>query len=1002
MTTPPSFTPTSPRKNWVPSLRNVGFRGRLLALLLSIAGSVLLLLGYLGFNLIQDLIASAQQVSSDALRTQAEAYLRQVTADNARTYDQQLSHAALDVQNLATYAGRLFETPEQYPVYWQAEEHMDFGPGNQYKNGPEDPTTVYVPNFQEINAEVIREIELSAYLDPLMASLYENNDYVAVYLGTENQVTRYYPNINLWSLIPPDFVATQRPWYISASPAQNPERAAVWSPIYEDATGQGLLVTVAAPIYITTDRFIGNVGIDIALQDITAEIEQNRILGSGYSFLIEENSGRAIALPEQGYRDILGRPPFQNEIGTDMSTAQAAFVPVLEQMKAGRSGLEIITVNDRQLFVAYAPLENTDWGLANVIEAQTVLQTVTTLEEALNTTVQSKVNGEMIPIIAAAMSLIGIGGLSVSRRMADPIKQLAQAARQIEGGQWDVPIPRARRDEIGMLTEAFRSMATRLKRSLEELEQRVSERTQVLERRTAQMEASAQVAREAAAIRDVKELINATVHLISEEFGFYHAGLFLLDETKTYAVLKAASSEGGQRMLARSHQLKVGEEGIVGYVAAAGRSRIALDVGKDAVFFNNPDLPLTRSEIALPLKIRGEVIGVLDVQSTEAGAFSEEDAAILQTMADQVALAIENARLVEQAQAGLHELNILLGRYSREEWRQLTQERPAWGYTYDGIEVLPISAAPKPEEPEKHEEEKGTVPEVTLPLRVRDATIGRLKLLPAEPVWDSDLTALAQAVAEQAAQALENARLFQETQRTLSETNALYHTSRAIGVATSVKEVEQALIAYLSTSGVDAVRILLLEYNEQGKPTHIVVGAGWTVDDRPAQMEGTRLPLDDYPLRDFMTSDEPLVFEDVLTDPRANEATRTLIARISGLRSFVMVPIVTGGRWLGVIFAGRNAPSTFTSETLRGYETVASQAAVTLESLRLLEETRRRADRERMIAKITTRIRQSLDIESVLTTAVSEIGEALGLATVELRLGNGSPDTTRSGVSEHE
>ena len=208
------------------------------------------------------------------------------------------------------------------------------------------------------------------------------------------------------------------------------------------------------------------------------------------------------------------------------------------------------------------------------------------------------------------------------------------------------------------------------------------------------MEASAQVARQAAAIRDVKELVNATVHLISEEFGFYHAGLFLLDETKTYAVLKAASSEGGQRMLARSHQLKVGEEGIVGYVAATGRSRIALDVGEDAVFFNNPDLPLTRSEIALPLKIRGEVIGVLDVQSTEAGAFSENDAAILQTMADQVALAIENARLVEQTQANVHELNILLGQYSREEWRRLTRERPTWGYAYDGIEVLPVSAAP--------------------------------------------------------------------------------------------------------------------------------------------------------------------------------------------------------------------------------------------------------------------------------------------------------------------
>ena len=1000
MTTSPAPTRLHKRRFSFPSIRNMGIRGRLLVLLLSMASSVLLLLSYLGFNITQGLIADARQISSDALHTQAENYLRQITADNARRYDQQLSHAALDIQNLATYASYLFENSEQFPIYWRVEEHMDFGPENQYKNGPEDLSSVYVPNFQEINAEVIREIELSAYLDPLMASLYENNDYAAIFLDTENHVTRYYPNINLWRLLPPDFSIKQRPWYVKAAPSQNPERAVAWSPIYEDATGKGLLVTVAAPIYVGTDRFIGNVGIDITLQDITAEIEQNRMLNSGYSFLIE-NSGRAIALPEQGYYDILGRAPLQDEVGTDLNTAQAAFVPTLERMKAGATGLEIITVNDRKLFVAYTPLESAPWSLANVIEAQVVLQTVATLEEALTTTIQTKVNKQIIPITIATMSLIAIAGLLISHRMAAPIKQLAQAARQIEVGQWDIPLPPVSQDEIGMLTEAFRSMATQLKGSLEELEQRISERTKALERRTVQMEASAQVARQAAAIRDVKELVNATVHLISEEFGFYHAGLFLLDETKTYAVLKAASSEGGQRMLARSHQLKVGEEGIVGYVAATGRSRIALDVGEDAVFFNNPDLPLTRSEIALPLKIRGEVIGVLDVQSTEAGAFSENDAAILQTMADQVALAIENARLVEQTQANVHELNILLGQYSREEWRRLTRERPTWGYAYDGIEVLPVSAAHKSKEPEK-DEEKGATPEVTLPLQVRDATIGQLKLLPADPVWDSDMTALVQAVAEQAAQALENARLFQETQRTLSETNALYHTSRAIGVATSVKEVEQALIAYLSTSGVDAARILFLEYDEQGEPTHIVMGAGWTVDNRPAQPEGTRLPLTDYPLRDYMTSDEPLIFEDVLTDPRANEATRTLIARISGLRSFVMIPIATSDRWLGTIFVGRNLPFTFSPETLRGYETVASQAAVTLESLRLLEETRRRAERERMIAEITTRIRQSLDIESVLTTAANEIGVALGLATVELRLGNGSPDNTRSGVSEHE
>jgi len=119
-------------------------------------------------------------------------------------------------------------------------------------------------------------------------------------------------------------------------------------------------------------------------------------------------------------------------------------------------------------------------------------------------------------------------------------------------------------------------------------------------RRTAQLQVGAEVAREAAAILDIHQLLDTTVHLVSEKFGFYHAGAFLVDEQSEYAVLRAASSEGGRRMLERGHRLPVGKVGIVGHVAATGEPRIALDVGQDAFFFNNPDLPDTRSEMGLP------------------------------------------------------------------------------------------------------------------------------------------------------------------------------------------------------------------------------------------------------------------------------------------------------------------------------------------------------------------------------------------------------------------
>src|SRR5690606_5578921 len=160
-------------------------------------------------------------------------------------------------------------------------------------------------------------------------------------------------------------------------------------------------------------------------------------------------------------------------------------------------------------------------------------------------------------------------------------------------------------------------------------EDRMQERTQLLDKRTNQLRAVADVGKSITSYRNLSDLLQQTARLINENFGFYHVGIFLLDERKQFAVLAATNSEGGERMLKRGHQLKVGETGIVGYVAESLKARIALDVGEDAVFFNNPDLPNTRSEMALPLVVGGQILGVLDVQSMEANAFTEEDVATL-------------------------------------------------------------------------------------------------------------------------------------------------------------------------------------------------------------------------------------------------------------------------------------------------------------------------------------------------------------------------------------
>ena len=329
----------------------------------------------------------------------------------------------------------------------------------------------------------------------------------------------------------------------------------------------------------------------------------------------------------------------------------------------------------------------------------------------------------------------------------------------------------------------------RLRELNETLEQRVAERTRDLERRTRTLEATATVAREATALLgDPQQLLTQVVNLISGQFGFYHTGIFLLDAAGEWATLQAASSEGGLGLLARGHRLRVGEEGIVGYVTGRGEPRIALDVGKEAVFFDNPDLPDTRSEMALPLRARGKILGALDVQSLEAAAFSNEDVAVLQTLADQVAMAINSARLFQQVQQSLEAERRAYSELSREAWRELVRTQSDLGFVRDEEGTRRVSTPARQGDGETTEQDDvgPGVLTVAMPIKVRGQVIGVIdahKALTPGPSpkvgrggetrsggaeergWTAEQTTLLEALADQLGAALESARLYRDAQR---------------------------------------------------------------------------------------------------------------------------------------------------------------------------------------------------------------------------------------------
>lgn len=359
-------------------------------------------------------------------------------------------------------------------------------------------------------------------------------------------------------------------------------------------------------------------------------------------------------------------------------------------------------------------------------------------------------------IIAPVLLLTSTG---ITQLLLTRLNESIVKARQSEAVQ---------RRENKELNELRTSLEERVKQRTSEIEQA----NEVNQRRARQFRAVTQVMNAVSSIQSLDALLPQITHVISEQFQVYHSGIFLLDDQREFAVLRAANSEGGQRMLARNHKLQVGQSGIVGFVVATGQPRIALDVGMDAVYFDNPDLYDTRSEIALPLRYAGQIIGALDVQSTEANAFSKDDVEVLTTLANQVAVAINNALTIEEAQKTLSEAQNAIRQTTSEAWQILRPKSLTLGFSYSDSNIKPLE---KPIEGNHIREalQKGkrviatdhNHTQLAVPIRLRGQVVGVMHLSPrSDYILTDDDADIAEAVAERLSLAIETATLLQSTQ----------------------------------------------------------------------------------------------------------------------------------------------------------------------------------------------------------------------------------------------
>ncbi|MBN1286405.1 MAG: PAS domain-containing protein [Anaerolineae bacterium] len=533
----------------------------------------------------------------------------------------------------------------------------------------------------------------------------------------------------------------------------------------------------------------------------------------------------------------------------------------------------------------------------------------------------------------------------------------------------------------------------------------VTERERLLAtigQRNAQLQTASEVSGAASSILDLDDLQQRVVDLICERFDLYYVGLFLVDldgrwtgEPWTWAVLRAGTGEAGRAMLARGHRLEIGGASMIGQAIAFAEAQVALDVGAEAHRFDNPLLPDTRSELALPLVSRGQVTGALSIQSTREAAFSAEDITVLQTLGNQVANAVENARLFEEIQQRARRRNtqleagVALNRavdpgaifqaaaeyaarlldvpeahvFAHDQvddalvWRagcgafaeRLADSRTPLEQTPFARRVLstqkPIIQAEVPQDDPAYAtvRAQGVTAFVLLPLVAGSKSEGVLfveETRGPRRFSNEDVDAVTGLV-NQAAIVLENRNLIEQTQDALDETEALYQAIAQLNAVDTYDEVIELLQTYTILGRADlniSVNLYNRPWIDDDVPEWSTPVARWSRMAAGAAQD--RYPLRAFPAARLLKPDEPLVISDVANDPRLDERTRALYRDRFGAAATVFLPMVVTGQWIGYINAIYARPTAFAEIDLRRLMSLVGQAAVAITSIRRLEQVR--------------------------------------------------------------
>lgn len=632
---------------------------------------------------------------------------------------------------------------------------------------------------------------------------------------------------------------------------------------------------------------------------------------------------------------------------------------------------------------------------------------------------QDSIYGQLNSLIPFTISIFIISLLAMgvviwfgTNQVFKPLISLADITQRYSEGDFSQRAESRRNDEIGLLARSFNQMAEELTELYRSLEQKVDERTR-------QVRTAAEVAQQITSSSNLDELLDRTTQLIVEQFDFYHAGIFMLDRGGKYAILRAAHSPAAKAMLERAHRLEVGSASVIGWVSANNQPRITSDVDTDSIHFKNELLPETRSEVGVPISVSGLVLGVLDVQSTHPNSFGPDTMVMLQTLASQIAVAIQNVGLAESTQVNFQELERLY-RASRQIAASQTDEealqaagRVLKESPYPAI-VLSVRAGRLEVAALTDADEEETL---LTALPNMDRNLGEVeKFLSGSPIIvDTTSTNVPTALTRFIRQMNYQSAAFLPTLREgkiagliiiggrkqiLTSAIIQPYASMADLIGTTLDKIEEteqkmeqlkerealaSISQAISTSSTDLNIFFTRLHNEVKQ---IIGDYAFVVALYDKTTESIRIPysyeeglvekIEAFPLGEGLTSvlirsAQPLLLvED--TERRAAELGAKIVGKAA--RSWMGAPMIIQGQPIGaLIIQDAENEHVFNEENLRFLTALSNQVAGVIYNVQLLEESRGRAVQLQTAAEIARDISGSLNLDELLAKAVNFIRE---------------------------